>query len=160
MSRNKSTDLKWGGDAYQKDSKGIFIVLTTNDTEGQHGGWDDHSTVWEIKKRLRAIMNVLPTKYGGVPFPQIDELVDSRVHFKRTGVTTDKKDTLYSHSKIVCVDRRLMYVGSDNAYPCYNEEHGVWMGDSAKIGGWLDDFFVPYWKECKTPDDLVEPKKA
>ena len=23
-----------------------------------------------------------------------------------------------------------MYIGSDNAYPCYNEEHGAWVEDN------------------------------
>lgn len=29
------------------------------------------------------------------------------------------------HTKTICVDRELLYVGSDNLYPSYNEEHGV-----------------------------------
>ena len=106
-------------------------------------------------------MNILPYKYGGVDTDKIDGLVDNLVHFKRTGTSDDTKDhDLYSHSKIVCVDGKLMYVGSDNAYPSYNEEHGVWFEDPNQINSWLEGFFVDYWKACKTPNDLVEPKKA
>lgn len=30
-----------------------------------------------------------------------------------------------AHNKVVCVDRTLLYVGSDNAFPQYNEQHGA-----------------------------------
>lgn len=159
MSRSKPPDLHSGGEDFQKDSKGIYIVQTTNNINGNHGGWDDRTPIWEIKKRLRIIMNLLPYEYGGVSTSEIDGLVDHMVHFKRTGTSEDgKTHNLYSHSKIVCVDRKLMYVGSDNAYPCYNEEHGVWIEDQTAINGWLDGFFIDYWKACKKPNDLKEPK--
>ena len=64
---------------------------------------------------------------------------------------------MYSHSKIVCVDEKLMYVGSDNAYPCYNEEHGVWIEDKDAVGAWLEGFFEPYWtKHTTEPTDEKE----
>jgi hypothetical protein len=161
MSRSETPDLVSGGQNFEKDSKGIYIVLTTNNTAGAKGDWADRTAIWEIKKRLKTIMHILPTSYGGIHHSQIDGLVDSMVHFKRTGTTDDGEEhNLYSHSKIVCVDRKLMYVGSDNAYPCYNEEHGIWVEDQMTINTWLDGFFINYWEACKTPLDLAEPKKA
>lgn len=164
MSRNKTSDLTVGDEEFHTHSKGIYIVQTINNQtphETDNGGWEEQTPIWELKKRLKIIMHILPLKYGDVPSSEIDRLIDQMVHFKRTGTSEDKKDhNLYSHSKIVCVDRKLMYVGSDNAYPSYNEEHGVWIEDKATIERWLDRFFVDYWRALKEPDDLDEPPKA
>ena len=40
-----------------------------------------------------------------------------------------KDSSTYCHCKIVCVDRKMVCVGSDNTYPCYSEEHGIWIGE-------------------------------
>ena len=36
-------------------------------------------------------------------------------------------------SKTVCVDGRVLYIGSDNAYPEYNEQHGCWLEDESDV---------------------------
>ena len=163
MSRSPAPEPERNNPGFQKDAKGIYIILTTNNTAGSNGGWDDRTSIYEFKHRLRIIMNILPRKYGGVDSNKIDHLVDNLVHFRRTGTSDDQKNPghdLYSHSKIVCVDGKLMYVGSDNAYPSYNEEHGVWFEDPAQINAWLNGFFADYWGRCKVPNDLTEPGKG
>ena len=151
------------GKNFKKESKGIYIVLTTNQLkkveEGGHPGWQDVTPIWKFKQRLRQIMSALPTQYGGVPANVIDKLLNEMIHFRRTGTTSDlAHHGLWSHSKVVCVDGRALYVGSDNAYPAYNEEHGVWVDDDKTINGWLDVFFSDYWGRLQVPDDLVQPK--
>ena len=92
---------------------------------------------------------------GGIDAKDIDKVLDTYLHVKRTDTeaTTTKRD-VYNHSKIVVVDRKVMYVGSDNAYPSYNEEHGVWIDHQDTIDHWLDKFFVPFWKMAKEPTAL------
>jgi hypothetical protein len=108
-------------------------------------------------------MHILPIFYGGIDDARIDRVVDSMLHFKRIGTKRGDDRTeanLYSHSKIVCVDRKLMYVGCDNAYPCYNEEHRVWTEDQGTINSWLDGVLEECWGVCKTPGDGGEVGKA
>lgn len=86
----------------------------------------------------------LPT-LGGIEESKIDEAMEKYLHFRR--VMKDDGN-YYSHSKIICVDKKLMYVGRDNAYPCYNEEHGIWVEEPKTVGAWIDGFFKPYWTKC------------
>lgn len=90
---------------------------------------------------------------GGIPEDKIDAALADHLHIRRVGEDNGK---MYSHSKVVCVDKKLMYVGSDNAYPCYNEEHGVWVEDEPRgpyyVGDWVNKFFDPYfWTKCTEP---------
>jgi phosphatidylserine/phosphatidylglycerophosphate/cardiolipin synthase-like enzyme len=155
MSRSKTPYPNKGNNEFHKDSKGVFIVLSTNKQGGKSGGWEDKTTVGLLKKHLRLIMQILPTRRGGIEANQIDDALNSFLHIKRTGNTKsdDKLEDLYNHSKVVVVDGKVMYVGSDNIYPSYNEEHGVWVDDQPTIDGWLGGFFDPFWRMCKEPDE-------
>ena len=148
ISTNTSTD----------DFKGVWIVLATKKPD-QHSGWEDQTSIPRFKRRLKRIMLGLPTGVGGIPEKDIDNALSNLLHIRRVG----KDDgNLYSHSKIVCVDKKLMYVGSDNLYPCYNEEHGIWVEDEVKgpyhVGSWINSFFGPYFKNCTEPKDEEEEK--
>lgn len=95
---------------------------------------------------------------GGIPEDKIDIALSKYLHIQRVGKDNGQ---MYSHSKVVCVDKKLMYVGSDNAYPCYNEEHGVWVEDELRgpyyVGDWVNKFFDPYWgTKCTDPTDEKE----
>jgi hypothetical protein len=97
---------------------------------------------------------------GGISEADIDRALTDFLHIRRSGADNG---LLYSHSKIVCVEKKLMYVGSDNLYPCYNEEHGVWVEDEAggsqHVGEWVDKFFDPYFfTKCTLPNDDAEEK--
>jgi len=140
---------------FHKESKGLFIILTTDNQDGSHSdGWQDKTSFYELKRRLRIIMQNLPYQYGGIDASKIDTVLDTLLHFKRTSTSKNAKGhDLYNHSKVVVVDRKIMYVGSDNAYPGYNEEHGVWIDDQQTIDNWLDGFLVDFWKICQEPTD-------
>jgi hypothetical protein len=160
--RSKKPDLSEKGKQFKKESKGIFIVLTTDSQEGRHSdGWQDMTPFWEFKRRLRIVMQNLPYQFGGIDPAKIDLAIDTLLHFKRTSTSAlgDSKTDLYLHSKVVAVDRKVMYVGSDNAYPSYNEEHGVWIEDQGTIDGWLDGFFVDFWNMCSDPTPQDASKK-
>jgi hypothetical protein len=155
MTRSKTPDPRPGSKEYAKDSKGIYIVLSTNKEGGTEKTWEDRTSIKELMERLTLVMQNLPTEHGGIPSGQIAGALKKFIHFKRTGSKNDPEGKdLYSHSKIVCVDKKVMYVGSDNAYPSYNEEHGVWIEDGETIDAWLDGFFTGYWKKLQDPVDV------
>ncbi|KAF3043874.1 hypothetical protein E8E11_005101 [Didymella keratinophila] len=54
--------------------------------------------------------------------------------------------SMFNHCKTYCVDKKMLYVGSNNPYPNYNEEHGVWVDDEAAFEAWYDRFFSPRWE--------------
>jgi len=62
-------------------------------------------------------------------------------------------DGKFNHAKVVCVDDELLYIGSDNAYTSFNEEHGVWIDDETAISAWKRDYWERLWTES-------QPKKA
>jgi phosphatidylserine/phosphatidylglycerophosphate/cardiolipin synthase-like enzyme len=49
------------------------------------------------------------------------------------------------HSKVVAVDMKIMYVGSDNAYPQYNDQHGIWIEEQNNVGAWKTEYFEKTW---------------
>jgi hypothetical protein len=44
------------------------------------------------------------------------------------------------------IDDQIMYVGSDNCYPNYHEEFGVWIEDKEKIKAWKVGNWDPRWE--------------
>ena len=134
---------------------GVFIVLTTSQEGHRKGeGWHDKTPIARIKHRIAKIVKGLPQgDGGGIPYKHVNSAIDRFLHIKRV-MNDDGK--AFSHSKIVCVDAKVMYIGSDNAYPSYNEEHGIWVDDKGSIGSWLKTFFEPYWAKCTTPDPAKE----
>jgi phosphatidylserine/phosphatidylglycerophosphate/cardiolipin synthase-like enzyme len=65
-------------------------------------------------------------------------------HLKITRILKGSGQAL-SHHKLLCVDEQALYIGSDNAYPSYNEEHGVWIDDKDTIAAWKKDCWNPLW---------------
>jgi hypothetical protein len=53
--------------------------------------------------------------------------------------------TMYNHTKAYCVDKKLLCIGSDNPYPNYNEDHGVWIDDKAASDAWYEGNWKPRW---------------
>ena len=88
------------------------------------------------------------THVDPVPMDAIDKVVDEK--FKVRRVLGGGK--LYcNHCKIVCVDDRMLYIGSDNAYPSYNQEHGMWVENTDAVKAWKNKFWNENWKRA-TPD--------
>ena len=113
------------------------------------GGWEDRTSITRLRHRLRVIMNGLPYSAEGIDYDKIDDVLANQLHVHRV---EQDNGQMWAHSKIVCVDERLMYVGSDNAYPNYNEEHGIWHQDKGTIDAWLQGYWGPLWE-----DHSVEP---
>ncbi|PMD12686.1 hypothetical protein NA56DRAFT_712856 [Hyaloscypha hepaticicola] len=95
------------------------------------------------------------THVDPVPLHLIDKVVDEKFQVRRAlGDTT----YYYNHSKIVCVDDKMLYVGSDNAYPSYNEEHGAWIEDAAEVSSWKTKFWDQMWDRAVPTNDEPEKK--
>jgi hypothetical protein len=77
---------------------------------------------------------------------ETDKLVDDKFQVKRCM----DNGSCYCHSKTICVDSKLLYVGSDNTYPCHNEEHGVWVEYPRTVDAWFKTYWTPFWG-CLTP---------
>jgi len=115
--------------------------------------WEDQTSIARVKMRIARIMKGLPAEMGGIPGEQVEGAVNKYLHIRRC---LEDNGQMYSHSKIVCVDKKLMYVGSDNLYPCYNEEHGIWVEDDATVKAWFNGFYKKYWGRCKAVSDDEE----
>lgn len=132
--------------------RGVWIVLTTKKRIDRED-WEDQTSVPRLRNRIWRIMKGLPFAAGGISDEKIDQAINDHLHFRRV---ENDDGTMFLHSKIVCVDNQLMYVGSDNAYPCYNQEHGVWIEKKDYIGNWLENFFDPFWKRCSPKKDEAQ----
>ncbi|OAL38908.1 hypothetical protein AYO20_01659 [Fonsecaea nubica] len=155
----------------------ITIVLATHCQDGTRGDWEDKASIGDLKKKLKVVMRgmahlnsftrLVPsfftnaaaaadvfTHVDPVPENLIDKVVDERFIVKRA---LGNIKWYYNHCKIVCVDGRLLYVGSDNAYPSFNEEHGVWIEDAAEVDSWKKKFWNGMEARAVVPTD--EPEK-
>ncbi|KAH7396924.1 hypothetical protein DE146DRAFT_736951 [Phaeosphaeria sp. MPI-PUGE-AT-0046c] len=145
---------------------GVYIVLTTDfprdgktvtlkngekvHKEARKRNWEDRTKVSEFKKRLAVCMKgmaqlrtVLPNWFLLMTAEdRVDEVINKRLHVQR--VLNNDGDH-YCHNKIVMVDDKLLYIGSDNAYPSYNEEHGVWIDHQDTIKSWKKDYWDGLW---------------
>lgn len=115
------------------NDRGIDIVCSYN-----HGGWDDPVHVEAFKSRLIAYMQGLAQAGFITPETAIPDLVNQLVRYKRVkdGLTGNG-----NHCKLTIVDDTLCYIGSDNAYPSYNNEFGVWIDDQAAIRAFIQDYW-------------------
>ena len=124
----------------------MYVILTTNKDGGDKGGWEDKSSFKMFKGRLKIIMKGMSQSKVAAGYAvkeeEVDKLVEDKFQVRRS---LNNDGHHYCHNKIVVVDRKIMYVGSDNAYPSYNEEHGVWIEHKATIDNWFTSFWDKYW---------------
>ena len=78
----------------------------------------------------------------------LDKWFDARCKIKRTSADGKR----YNHCKVTYVDGKLLYVGSDNTYPNYNEEHGIWIEDQPAIESWRTTCFERRWSQAVDAD--------
>lgn len=116
-----------------------FTSFLTANQAGRHPSGEDETSVVEVKRRLKAIMRAMAIS-GSTPIlsNEIDELV--KCEFVVKPVVTNA--SWFNHCKTVCVDRRLLYIGSDNTYPIYTEGHGCWIEDEKTIEAWFQSFLL------------------
>ncbi|KAF2670233.1 hypothetical protein BT63DRAFT_478411 [Microthyrium microscopicum] len=101
-------------------------------------------------KALGETGEVFP-KVKPIPMAEVKQYINDHVEVRRTlanekGDGPSKDPNRYNHSKVVVVDDQLMYIGSDNTYPAYCEEHGIWIEDTQAIKQWKEKIFNQLWK--------------
>ncbi|EHA47812.1 hypothetical protein MGG_09426 [Pyricularia oryzae 70-15] len=132
-------------------TKAVFIMvsLLASPTDPAPQGYQDTTTIADLTSRVAAILKSV----GNLSKDEASDMMARRFHVKRSvlnppagsgGSAAVKK----LHTKVVDVDGKLMYTGSDNAYPQWNEQFGVWIEDVDGIKAWEDGFFWGFWERA------------
>ncbi|KAL8343743.1 hypothetical protein RB601_004316 [Gaeumannomyces tritici] len=131
--------------------KGFYLVLSERVNDPL--GYQDNTTLTELKSRLQIVMSGM-AKSGLVnPVSDVSTILETRFHAKRS--VLDSPSLPHSkrlHTKVVDVDSSLLYIGSDNAYPQWNEQFGVWIQEQESVKAWEDGFFWGLWKRALVVD--------
>ncbi|KAK0616637.1 hypothetical protein B0T14DRAFT_482960 [Immersiella caudata] len=126
-------------------SEGAGIKIVLGNTSGSE--WGDSRTVADITSRVVPLVRGLDKSLSN---SDAEGLVARWLSVKRIDRPYDDGGKVKGpdsiHTKTICVDSELLYVGSDNLYPCYNEEHGIWVDDAKAVKSWMDDYWSPLWK--------------
>ncbi|KAK5654251.1 hypothetical protein OQA88_7426 [Cercophora sp. LCS_1] len=131
---------------------GIYIVLGNNDPNNKRSGeWGDARSVGDVQARIVSLLRGLDAKLDEA---SASKLVGEYFHIRRIEKPYGKDGPDSIHTKTICVDRELLYVGSDNLYPSYNEEHGIWVDDKPAVAGWISDYWDVLWKKATGPTAL------
>lgn len=140
------------GDTPKGEPRKLNILLTAKDPpKGPYHGWGDKVSAWEFRERIR-LMD------GWKDDNTFDTWFKTRCEIKRI----NDQSTMFNHNKVYCIDKKLLYVGSDNPYPNYNEEFGVWIDHEKTIQKWIDNSWTPRWDAVENrdklhPDDGIMP---
>jgi phosphatidylserine/phosphatidylglycerophosphate/cardiolipin synthase-like enzyme len=116
--------------------KSVRILLSSPVFEGKNGGWQDGARAFDFKSRIGFLAKQ--------PEANLHKWFDARCKIRRVAARGER----FNHCKVTSVDGKLLYVGSDNAYPNYNEEHGIWIDDEAAITAWRTDNFEKRWSDA------------
>jgi hypothetical protein len=92
-------------------------------------GWQDKTRVVDVGTRIKNLLRGVNPALGEEGARGV---VENKFHEKKNGINGAR----LKHSKTYCVDSKLLYIGSDNLYPSYNEEHRVWLEDPAALATW------------------------
>jgi hypothetical protein len=120
-------------------SDGVQIVGSTPSIKESY---EDPVSGQQFKHRLAGVMKGMRDLGYIKPEGNISDIVDKRLTYKRVVGATNPGDH-GNHSKLIVVDDSVCYVGSDNVYPSYNEEFGVWLDNDARA---ISSFVSDYWK--------------
>lgn len=126
------------------EHEGIAIVLGNTDGSGD---WGDYRKVGDVAARIvplvRGLDKTLDQKAA-------DDLVFKWFKIRRIGKPYGDAGPNSIHTKTVCIDKQLLYVGSDNIYPSYNEEHGIWIDEKLALADWVDNYWNVVWSNSST----------
>lgn len=115
--------------------------------------WGDYWTVADITSKIVPLVRGLDNTDDNAA----KTLISRYFKVKRIGRPYLDAGPNSIHTKTVCVDKRLLYVGSDNFYPNYNEEHGIWVDNTAALADWVENYWQVLWARATdaSPDDCV-----
>ena len=117
---------------------GVQIVCSWNSSS--NGGYEDFMNVPEFNGQLADLMNGMQI-LGELSFSgSASAIVENFMTYKRISLPNNSPNHA-NHSKVVVIDSEIMYVGSDNVYPSYNAEFGIWIDDVLSIQSYLNDYW-------------------
>ncbi len=161
---NALLELKWDGFLWPYDTMmalgyaltnmeqntgsvtGVQIVCSY--LQGAQGGYNDSVSVEQFTDKLAEIMAGMRTLGYINPSGDIPSLIQEFLVYKRIAASNAG---LGNHSKLVIVDDAVCYIGSDNAYPCYNQEFGIWIDDQTSINALVNGFWDPSFSFAQPP---------
>lgn len=113
--------------------------------------YQDPTKSGDFKARLADVMRGMQAAGLIATDLPVTSLVEQGVVYKRASLVARQRS---NHSKMVMVDDALAYVGSDNAYPSYNQEFGVWLDDEKAVQALRQGFWDGLWSiaELAPPD--------
>lgn len=127
----------------------IYIVLSTYGDD--YGDW---TPVADLIDSLTKIMTAMAT-FKQLPVDidpaSVKDIIAKRFLVKRL---SDQPSKTWGglHNKTFCVDKELLYIGSDNAYPNYNEEQGLLIDNTAQgAKTWVGEYYNQLWKIAVPP---------
>jgi hypothetical protein len=130
----------------ESEEDGVFVVLTPFNAPDGMDGWQDKTRVVDVGTRIKNLLRGVNPALGEEGARGV---VENKFHVKRVN---EKKNGINGarlmHSKTYCVDSKLLYIGSDNLYPSYNEEHGVWLEDPAALATWKAKYWDGLWAKA------------
>lgn len=165
---NQVADIRWDGYFWPLDTLSALSYALAN-FDADHAakpalqivcsyyqpdveGYQDPVTAEEFATRLTGVMRGLQALGRIDSTLDAAKIVADHLRYKRISATTSGEA---NHSKVAIVDDTLIYVGSDNAYPSYNIEFGVWTGDSALTKAFVDGYWTALWSYAV--DAVLEP---
>jgi hypothetical protein len=117
---------------------GFQIVCSCPTASG--GGYEDPVTVQTFTDTLASVMAGMKNLGYINPNGDIPKIIANLLVYKR--IDNQVSSPLHAnHSKVVLVDDVVCYIGSDNAYPSYNIEFGLWIDDQTSIQDYINKFW-------------------
>jgi hypothetical protein len=140
----------------EKNLDGIQLVLSNKEKskeEKEHdksddndaGGWNDPRSVQDLYLKVIPLVRGLDTS---LTEQNATDLTKKWFKVRRIGTSFGPNSI---HTKTICVDKQLLYIGSDNLYPSYNEEHGIWVDDKAALSDWVNNYWNRLWPNTSEP---------
>lgn len=127
------------------DSGATGIEIVTSCLLGTNSqGYEDPVSVGDFTDKLSGIMNGMQILGYISPTDSISDIITNFFSYRRIDNSTTAPQH-GNHAKLVVVDDAICYIGSDNAYPSYNEEFGVWIDDEASISSFIQGYWNDLW---------------
>lgn len=162
---NKYAHVKWKGYIWPYDlmmalgyalsnisnnnsAAGAGVEIVASCPSAAQGGYQDPVTAAEFTTKLTEVMGGMQALQYIKPKGAITDIISKHFAYKRIDTSTTNP-AHGNHSKMVLVDDLVCYIGSDNAYPSYNEEFGIWIDDAPSIQSLIDQYWNGLWTFAK-----------
>ena len=158
----KHTGVTWDGYLWPYDlltALGYALSNISNNTTDEStpgaeiviscatGDYQDATSVAAFKNKLTGLMEGMQLLQYIHPAGTVQETITNLLEFKRISNSTDHGN----HAKLVIVDDSVCYIGSDNAYPSYNQEFGLWVDDQPSIQSFITNYWDGLWLFAQPP---------